>query len=59
MDCETPNVESHSIVNDFQKMFLDNLPSVPFEREINFSVDILLDTQSISISPCRMILTKY
>ncbi|XP_070032197.1 uncharacterized protein [Nicotiana tomentosiformis] len=34
--------------------FLDELPRIPLEREIDFSIDLLPRTQSISIPPYRM-----
>ncbi|KAH0665011.1 hypothetical protein KY285_026217 [Solanum tuberosum] len=51
---ETPTLESVHVVNEFPEVFLDNLPGVPPEREINFGIDLLLDTQPISIPPYRM-----
>ncbi|WMV38294.1 hypothetical protein MTR67_031679 [Solanum verrucosum] len=50
-DSETPILESVVIVNEFPKVFPDNLPSVPPEREINFDIDLLPDMQPISIPP--------
>ena len=35
-------------------MFLEDLPGVPPEREIDFGIDLFLDTQPISIPPYRM-----
>ncbi|XP_070013727.1 uncharacterized protein [Nicotiana sylvestris] len=43
-------VESLSVVNEFP----DELLGLPPEREIEFSIDTLPDTQSISITPYRM-----
>ncbi|WMV32513.1 hypothetical protein MTR67_025898 [Solanum verrucosum] len=46
------------IVNEFPKVFLDDLPSVPQEREIDSSIDLLPDTLLISIPPYCMPLAK-
>ena len=35
-------------------MFPEDLPRVPREREIDFGIDLLPDTQPISIPPYRM-----
>ncbi|WMV18884.1 hypothetical protein MTR67_012269 [Solanum verrucosum] len=51
MDFETPTLESVPIVNEFLEVFSKDLPGIPPEREIDFSVDLLLDTQPISIPP--------
>ena len=39
-------------------MFLENLPGIPPEREIDFRIDLLSDTQPISIPPYKMALAK-
>lgn len=41
-------------LNEFLKFFLDDLLSVPLNREINFEIDLLYDTQTISIPPYQM-----
>ena len=51
---ESPSLESVPIVNEFPKVFSDDLPGVPPDREIDFGIDVLPDTQSISIPPYRM-----
>ena len=40
-------------------MFPEDLSGVPPEREINFGIDLLLDTQPISILPYRMAPTEF
>ncbi|XP_070040316.1 uncharacterized protein [Nicotiana tomentosiformis] len=50
MKVESPTLQSISVVNEF----LDKLPGLPPEREIELSIDILPDTQTISITPYRM-----
>ncbi|KAH0661218.1 hypothetical protein KY284_026149 [Solanum tuberosum] len=51
---ETPILESIPGDNEFPEVFLQDLPRVPPEREINFGIDLLPDTQPISIPPYRM-----
>jgi len=47
---ESPTLQSIPVVNEFP----DELPGLPPEREIEFAIDTLPDTQSISIPPYRM-----
>ena len=35
-------------------VFLDDLPEVPFEREMAFDIELVLGTSPISISPYHM-----
>ena len=51
---ETPTIESVSVVNEFVDVFPEDLPGIPPEREIEFGIDLLPDTQPISIPPYRM-----
>ncbi|WMV49694.1 hypothetical protein MTR67_043079, partial [Solanum verrucosum] len=51
-------IESVPIVNEFFDVFPNDLPGVPSEREIDFGIDLLLDTQPISIPPYRMAPTE-
>ena len=48
---ETPTLESVPAVCEFPELFPKNLPGVPPEREIDFGIDLLLDTQPIYIPP--------
>ncbi|XP_070011069.1 uncharacterized protein [Nicotiana sylvestris] len=41
------------MVNEFPNVFPDELPGLPPEREIEFSIDVFPDTQPISIPPYR------
>ncbi|KAH0644931.1 hypothetical protein KY284_032815 [Solanum tuberosum] len=43
-----------SKVNEFPELFPKELPRVPPKREIDFGIDLLPDTQPISIPPYRM-----
>ncbi|KAH0644793.1 hypothetical protein KY284_032677 [Solanum tuberosum] len=51
---ETPTTESVPIVNEFP----DYLPRVSPEREINFGLDLVPETQPILIPPYRMALAE-
>ncbi|XP_070020359.1 uncharacterized protein [Nicotiana sylvestris] len=42
------------VVNEFLEVFPDELPGIPLDREIGFGIDVLPDTQPISIPPYRM-----
>ncbi|XP_070013611.1 uncharacterized protein [Nicotiana sylvestris] len=53
-DAEAPSLEYVPIVNEFLDVFLDELPGVPPDREINFGIDVTPGTQPISIPPYRM-----
>ena len=51
---ETPNLDSVPVVCEFPEVFSKDLPGVPPKREIDFGIDLLQDTQPISIPPYRM-----
>ncbi|KAH0776336.1 hypothetical protein KY290_007747 [Solanum tuberosum] len=55
---ETPSLESVPVVREYPKVFPDDLPSIPPEREIDLGIDLLPDTQPISIPPYRMALAE-
>lgn len=46
------------MVNKFLKVFLNDLPGIPLDREIDFGIDLILDTHPISIPLYRMALDK-
>ncbi|XP_075080213.1 uncharacterized protein LOC142165745 [Nicotiana tabacum] len=54
MEVKYPTLQSVPIVNEFPNVFPDELPGLPPEREIDFAIDMLPDTQPISILPYRM-----
>ncbi|WMV14189.1 hypothetical protein MTR67_007574 [Solanum verrucosum] len=56
MDSEIPILESVPVVNEFSEVFPDDLLSIPPEREIDFCIDLLPDTQPISIPHYKMAL---
>ncbi|KAH0669190.1 hypothetical protein KY285_023348 [Solanum tuberosum] len=49
-----PLIQSVSVVKEFQEVFPDDLLVFLPEREIDFGIDLLLDTRPISIQPNRM-----
>ena len=51
---ETPTIELVSVVNEFLDVFLGDLSGIPPEREIEFGIDLLPDTQPISIPPYHL-----
>lgn len=51
---ENPNLESMSVACEIPYVFPEDLPRVPLEREIDFGIELLPDTQPISIPPYRM-----
>ena len=42
------------LVNEFPEVFLDEIPDVPPEREVEFSIDLVLGTKPVSMAPYRM-----
>lgn len=55
---ETPIVESVSVVREFIDVFPKDLPEFLPKREINFRIDLLLNTQPIPIPPYTMALSE-
>ncbi|XP_070002002.1 uncharacterized protein [Nicotiana sylvestris] len=51
---ETVSIENVPVVREFSDVFLEDLPGLPPIREIDFRIDLLPDTQPISIPPYRM-----
>ncbi|XP_070029560.1 uncharacterized protein [Nicotiana sylvestris] len=50
-DAKPHTLQSIPMVNEFPNVFPDELPGLPPEREIEFSIDVLSNTQPISIPP--------
>ena len=48
------NMETLPIVKEFPDVFLENLPGLPPEREIEFSIDLLPGTGTLSKTPYHM-----
>ncbi|XP_070047223.1 uncharacterized protein [Nicotiana tomentosiformis] len=53
-DAEIPTLQSIPVVKEYANVFLDELPGIPPEREIDFSIDLLPGTQPISTPPYKM-----
>ncbi|XP_070054249.1 uncharacterized protein [Nicotiana tomentosiformis] len=54
IDVEAPTLESVPVVNEFSKVFPNELPGIPPDRKIDFGIDVMPDTQPISIPSCIM-----
>jgi hypothetical protein len=46
--------ESISIVEEFMDVFLEELPRMPLEREVEFNIDLLPGTIQIAKRPYQM-----
>ena len=55
---EPPSIESVLVVNEFLDVFPEDLSGIPPEREIEFGIDLLPDTQPIYIPLYRMAPTE-
>ena len=51
---EAPPLESVPVVKDFSKVFPYDLHIIPPEWEIDFSIELLQNTQPVSIPTYRM-----
>ena len=51
LDSEIPPTESVPVVTEFLEGFPNDLPVIPPEREIDFGIVLLPDTNPISIPP--------
>ncbi|XP_070015795.1 uncharacterized protein [Nicotiana sylvestris] len=51
---ETVSIENVPVVREFSDVFPEDLPGLPLLREIDFGIDLLPDTQPISIPPYLM-----
>ncbi|KAF3632101.1 hypothetical protein FXO38_26286 [Capsicum annuum] len=51
---ESPSLESILVVNGYSDVFPKDLLGIPPKRKIDFGIDLLPDTQPISILPYRM-----
>nr|GFC69839.1 retrotransposon protein [Tanacetum cinerariifolium] len=49
-----PFLETHPIVRDFSDLFLEELPGIPPEREVEFGIELIPGTQPISKALYRM-----
>ncbi|KAA3471063.1 DNA/RNA polymerases superfamily protein [Gossypium australe] len=51
-------IESISVVREFSNVFLEELPSLPPIREVEFGIELVLGTTSISIASYKMAPTE-
>lgn len=51
LQSEAPPLETVPVVKDFAEVIPDDLPRVPPEREIDFSINLLKYTKPLSIPP--------
>ncbi|XP_074374571.1 uncharacterized protein LOC141714980 [Apium graveolens] len=51
---EIPNLEVVPIGNEFPDVFLDDLPGLPPDREIEFAIELAPGTEPVSKAPYRM-----
>lgn len=51
---ETPPLQLVLVVNEFPKLFPDDLLGVPSDRKIEFEIDVLPNTHPISIPLYKM-----
>ena len=42
------------VVNEFPEVFPDEIPDVPPEREVEFSINLVPGTKPVSMAPYRM-----
>ena len=55
---EALKLDDIPVVREFSDVFLKDLPGIPIDREIEFSIDLLPRTSPISKAPYRMALTE-
>ena len=58
LDSEIHTIESLPVVSEFSEVFPHEFPDISLEREIDFGIYLLPDTNPISIPPNRMALTE-
>ena len=51
---EAPRIEDIVVVNEFLDIFPDELPGLPPDREIEFTIDLAPGTEPVSNAPYRM-----
>ncbi|XP_070015782.1 uncharacterized protein [Nicotiana sylvestris] len=57
-ESEPPALQSVPVVREFPEVFPDDLPGLPPKRIIDFGIDLIPDTQPISIPPYRTALVE-
>ena len=51
---QTPKIEEISVVNEYKVVFPDELPGLPPDMEIEFTIDLVPGTAPLSKAPYRM-----
>ena len=52
------NFENIPVIREFPDVFLEELPGIPLEREVDLSIEVVQGTTSISRAPYRMAPTE-
>ena len=47
-------IDQLQVVNEFPEVFPDEIPDVPPERKVEFSIDLVPGTKPVSMAPYRM-----
>jgi len=47
-------IDKLQVVCDFSEVFLNEIPDMPLEREVEFLIDLILGTKPVSMTPYRM-----
>nr|XP_029154554.1 uncharacterized protein LOC114927773 [Arachis hypogaea] len=58
VDAEVPSLDQVPIVREFPDVFPDELPGMPPDREVEFSIELAPGVQPVSIPPYRMAPTE-
>lgn len=53
---EALSLDQVLVVREFPDVFPEELPRLPYDRDIDFSIDVVSGTQPISIPSYRMVL---
>ena len=51
-------IDKFQVVCKFPEVFPDEIPDVPPEREVEFSIDLVLGTKPVSMAPYHMSTSK-
>ena len=51
-------METIPIVKEFPYVFIEELPGIPLEKEVDLSIEIMLGTTPVSRAPYRMAPTE-
>jgi hypothetical protein len=51
---EKPSLKNHPILREYKDVFLEEVPSLPPRRDINFSIELVPRAVLMSRTPCRM-----